>query len=547
MKIALCQLNYKVADFDGNTRKIIDAIKEAKSKGAELAVFSELAICGYPPLDMLENADFLEKCEKAITEISAHCIDIAAIVGTPVINPDPLGKKLYNAARFIENGEVKNTHFKTLMPSYDVFDEYRYFEPNKQFHLTEYRDQRIAVTICEDLWFDQPVENSYTKQKLYTISPMEELKKLSPTIMVNIAASPFSVHHAEARKKVLCDNAKNNNLPLFYVNQIGANTELIFDGGSMMIDSNGNVIAELPYFEEFIEIVDISNTTEKTEIKKLSEIEKIHKSLLLGIRDYFSKTGFKKAVLGLSGGIDSALVLTLAAQALGNENVHALLMPSRYSSDHSLTDAMSLAVNLNVGYDVIPIEPAFRSFEEMLVPAFKGKQADITEENIQARVRGTLLMAYSNKHGHILLNTSNKSEAAVGYGTLYGDMAGGLAVIGDLYKTQVYQLANYLNSHGEIIPRNTIIKPPSAELRPDQKDSDSLPEYDELDKILFAYIEQKMPINEIVEKGFKIEVVEKVIRLVNANEYKRFQTPPILRISSKAFGFGRRMPLVAKY
>ncbi len=547
MKIALCQLNYKIADFEGNSEKIIRAITEAKSHGAELAVFSELAVCGYPPLDMLENADFQEKCENSIKKIKTHCYNIATIVGTPVINPDPLGKKLYNAVKFIENGEVKSVHYKTLMPSYDVFDEYRYFEPNKQFHLAEFKGEKMALTICEDLWFDQPVENSFTRQKLYTVSPMEELKKQLPTLMINVAASPFSFHHAESRKTVLCENAKNNNLPLIYVNQVGANTELIFDGGSMVIDSNGKVVAELPYFGEAIKIIDTENLNIQQSNAELPVIERIYKALILGVRDYFVKTGFSKAVLGLSGGIDSALVLALAAEALGKENVHVLLMPSRYSSQHSLTDALSLAMNLNVSYDVIPIEPAFRSFEEMMVPVFKGKQPDITEENIQARIRGILLMSYSNKFGNILLNTSNKSEAAVGYGTLYGDMAGGLAVIGDVYKTQVYQLANYINSHGEIIPRNTIVKSPSAELRPNQKDSDSLPEYDMLDKILFAYIEQKMPLGKIVELGFNKETVQKVIRMVNTNEYKRFQTPPVLRISSKAFGFGRRMPLVAKY
>lgn len=547
MKIALCQLNFKIADFEGNTQKIIRTIDEVKAKGADIAVFSELAVCGYPPLDMLENADFLEKCERSVKEISEYCRGIGAIVGTPVINPDELGKKLYNAVHFIVDGEVKSTHRKSLMPSYDVFDEYRYFEPNKQFQIAEYKGEKIALTICEDLWFNQPVENSYTKQKLYTVSPMDELMKLSPTLMINVASSPFSFTHSEIRKTVLNENAKKYNLPLVYVNQVGANTELIFDGGSMLIGKDGNICYESPYFEESVHIVDTDKISGESKKTELSQIERIYRSLILGIRDYFSKTGFSKTVLGLSGGIDSALVLVLAAEALGKENVHVLLMPSRYSSQHSLTDALMLASNLNVTYDVVPIEPAFRNMEEMLVPVFKGKKADITEENIQARIRGTLLMAYSNKFGNILLNTSNKSEAAVGYGTLYGDMAGGLSVIGDVYKTQVYQLANYINSHGEIIPRNTLLKPPSAELRPDQKDSDSLPEYDILDKILFAYIEQKMPLEQIVEIGFEKEIVQKVIRLVNSNEYKRFQAPPILRISSKAFGFGRRMPLVAKY
>lgn len=547
MKIAVCQLNFKIADFDGNSEKIIAAINEAKQKGAEIAVFSELSICGYPPLDMLENKDFIDKCDAAIKKISEHCYNIAAIIGTPIINAEEFGKKLFNAAIFIEEGKIKSIHKKSLLPSYDVFDEYRYFEPNKNWETVNFKNETIAITICEDLWENQPVENSYTRQKLYTCSPMDELMKFSPTIMINIASSPFSFNHADTRKTVLCENAKKYNLPLIYVNQIGANTELIFDGGSMAINHSGKVFCELPYFEESVSIIDTDYTENNKVEFNNSQIDKIHKALVLGIKDYFYKTGFKKAVLGLSGGIDSALVLVLAEQALGKENVHALLMPSRYSSQHSVSDALFLASNLGITYDLVSIEAAFSSFETTLSNVFVGKQPDITEENIQARVRGTLLMAYSNKFGNILLNTSNKSEAAVGYGTLYGDMAGGLSVIGDLYKTQVYQLANYINSHGEIIPRNTIIKPPSAELRFDQKDSDSLPEYDVLDKILFAYIEQKTPLEEIVDLGFEKQIVEKVIRLVNSNEYKRFQTPPILRVSSKAFGFGRRMPLVAKY
>ncbi|OFX35855.1 MAG: NAD+ synthase [Bacteroidetes bacterium GWA2_32_17] len=547
MKIALCQLNFKIADFEGNSSKIISAINEAKLKDADLAVFSELAICGYPPLDMLENKDFIDRCIESIKKIAEHCVDIAAIIGIPIINENEFGKKLYNSAVFIEKGKIKSFHNKTLLPSYDVFDEYRYFEPNNKWQIIDYKNEKIALTICEDLWFEQPVENSYTKQKLYTVSPIYELSKFSPSLIINIASSPFSITHSESRKNVLCQNAKQYNLPLVYVNQVGANTELVFDGGSMFINSTGNVFNELKYFEEDFKVIETSSSEKNISEKELSNNEKIYKALILGTSDYFKKTGFKKAVLGLSGGIDSALVLVLAAKALGYQNVHALLMPSRYSSQHSVTDALMLVSKLNVSYDLVSIEPAFSSFESSLIPVFNGKQPDITEENIQARVRGTLLMAYSNKFGNILLNTSNKSEAAVGYGTLYGDMAGGLSVIGDLYKTQVYELSNYINSHGEIIPRNIIIKEPSAELRPNQKDSDSLPDYNILDKILYYYIEQKTPLNEIVEMGFEKQIVEKVIKLVNSNEYKRFQTPPVLRVSSKSFGFGRRMPLVAKY
>lgn len=547
MKIALCQLNFRIADFEGNKRKIINAIADAKSRGADIAVFSELAVCGYPPLDMLENLDFIDNCEKSIDEISGHCVEIAALIGTPVRNENPTGKKLFNAVKFIEGGKVVSVHRKSLLPSYDVFDEYRYFEPNCEFSIIEYKGERIAPTICEDLWYDQPVENSYARQKLYTLSPMNELKKLNPTIIINVSASPFACSHIESRKTVLSENAGNYNLPLIYVNQIGANTELIFDGGSLIISNTGKIAGELPYFEESVKVFDTEGIGKDEIINFMPEVESIYNALILGIKDYFVKTGFTKAVLGLSGGIDSAVVLALAVKALGNENVHALMMPSRYSSAHSMTDALALLQNLNVYYDLVSIEPAFRSYEEMLLPVFRGSEQDITEENIQARVRGTLLMGYSNKFGHILLNTTNKSEASVGYGTLYGDMAGGLSVLGDVYKTQVYQLASYINSQSEIIPRNTLIKPPSAELRPDQKDSDSLPDYKILDKILFAMIEQKLSVDEITGLGFEKDVVLKIKKLLNTFEYKRFQAPPVLRVSSKAFGFGRRMPLVAKY
>ncbi|NCO56344.1 MAG: NAD+ synthase, partial [Bacteroidetes bacterium] len=334
MKIALCQLNFKVADFEGNSSKIISAINEAKLKDADLAVFSELAICGYPPLDMLENKDFIDRCIESIQKIAEHCFEIAAIIGTPIINKNEFGKKLFNSAVFIENGEIKSFHNKSLLPSYDVFDEYRYFEPNNKWQIIKYKNEKIALTICEDLWVEQPVENSYTKQKLYTCSPMNELMKFSPSLIINIASSPFSINHSESRKKVLCENAKQYNIPLLYVNQMGANTELIFDGGSMFINADGKVFNELKYFEEDFKVIETNSSNNNIPEIELSNNEKIYKALILGISDYFKKTGFKKAVLGLSGGIDSALVLVLAAKALGYQNVHALLMPSRYSSQH---------------------------------------------------------------------------------------------------------------------------------------------------------------------------------------------------------------------
>lgn len=551
MRIALAQLNFHIANFEGNVQAIINSIDKARIHGADLIVFSELAICGYPPLDLLELKDFYDKCQIAINTIKSHCDDIAAIVGCPSINPNPLGKKLYNSAFFLYNGNVYAKVNKALLPTYDVFDEYRHFEPCREFNVIEFKGYKIALTICEDLWDDQPTDNPFGKTKLYTTSPMDELSKQSPDFIINIAASPFSYNKDRIKKNIFIEKAVRYHLPLFYVNQVGANTELIFDGGSMVIASNGEVTSELATFKEDFRIYDVDavitgkNNIETTVHKE--DIEKIHDALVLGIRDYFHKSGFVKATLGLSGGIDSAVTLVLATKALGSQNMRVLLMPSQYSSDHSIKDAVDLAEKLGVRYDIMPIHDICNQYEKVFRPLFAGLSNDITEENIQARARGIMLMALSNKFGHIVLNTSNKSEAAVGYGTLYGDMNGGLSVLGDVYKTRVYELARYINKNEEIIPVNSITKPPSAELRPDQKDSDSLPEYDILDQILHHYIEDQLSSNEIAEMGLEKELVDKVIKMVNRNEYKRFQTPPILRISSKAFGIGRRVPIVAKY
>nr|MDA3928835.1 NAD+ synthase [Prolixibacteraceae bacterium] len=400
---------------------------------------------------------------------------------------------------------------------------------------------------CEDLWDDQPLNNSFSKSKLYITSPLEKLKKYNPDLVINIAASPFSFDQEGNRKGIMLKNAKEYNLPIVYVNQVGAQTELIFDGGSMVINNDGNVEQELAYFKEDFRIVDIDDFPEKNIQKHFPTIEKIHDALVCGIKDYFGKIGFKSATLGLSGGIDSAVVAVLAARALGPENVRVLLMPSKYSSGHSITDAEDLANNLGIQYQTVNIQDMVDDFEKSLSPIFGELPIDVTEENIQARTRGVLVMAISNKFGNILLNTTNKSESSVGYGTLYGDMNGGLSVLGDVYKLDVFKLARFMNKDSEVIPENTIVKPPSAELRPDQKDTDSLPDYEILDAILYKYIELNQSPNEIIEQGFEKAIVQRVIRLVNMNEYKRFQAPPILRISSKAFGFGRKMPLVARY
>ncbi|HAM98030.1 MAG TPA: NAD+ synthase [Marinilabiliales bacterium] len=551
MKIALAQLNYHVGNFDLNNQKMAEALVQAEKQGAELVIFSELSVCGYPPHDMLEQHDFIIRCNETVKQLAARCINVAAIVGVPTINPASKGKKLFNSACLLANGQIMAIRNKTLLPTYDIFDEYRYFEPNETFELLEWKGEKIALTICEDLWDKQPSAYISAKGALYKRSPMSGLAKLNPDYIINIAASPYSYNQGKVRIQVLKENAERYQLPVIYVNQTGGNTELIFDGDSMVLDAQGNVVAHCGVFNENLIFVDTQALMQqkyKPELLEPSDyIAQIHEALVVGIRDYFGKMHFKKATLGLSGGIDSAVTLVLAAEALGGENLRVLLMPSKYSSDHSINDAVDLAENLHISYEIVPIQPIVDTFEQAMGPLFKGLPADVTEENIQARVRGTLLMALSNKFGHILLNTSNKSEAAVGYGTLYGDMNGGLSVLGDVYKTDVFKLAHYMNRDKEIIPVNTILKPPSAELRPNQKDSDSLPEYDLLDAILFQYIEQKLSASEIIALGYPPQVVEKVLRLVNINEYKRFQAPPILRISSKAFGFGRRMPLVARY
>ena len=550
MKIAWAQLNFHIGNFDANANKIIEQIQLAKSSSADLIVFPELSLCGYPPLDFLESNHFIEECIKSIALIAIHCDGIAAIIGAPAINKNETGKRLYNAAYFIENKRVAKIIKKTLLPNYDVFDEYRYFEPNNIFEIIEFKGHKIALTICEDLWDEQ--DETFTPlnhAKMYTISPMQELMKLHPDCIINIAASPFSFIQNQTRIKVLQRNAVKYNLPLLYVNHCGAQTELVFDGGSTLINKNGKVIAAAPFFKEDFKIVDLFDNSIDAFSAPInpSKNELIYNALICGIRDYFEKQNFTKAILGLSGGIDSALTLALAADALGKDNVMAVLLPSGFSSDHSINDAIALVNNLGCKHQILPIEDNFQSVLNTLAPSFEGTNFGLAEENIQARLRGVLLMAMSNKFGYILLNTSNKSEMAVGYGTLYGDMCGGLAVIGDVYKTEVYQLCQYINKDKEIIPLNTITKAPSAELRPNQKDSDSLPEYDILDKVLFQYIENKQSVEEICALGYDQSLVKRIINLVNKNEYKRKQAAPVIKVSPKAFGMGRRMPIVANY
>ncbi|MFT6807589.1 MAG: NAD+ synthase (glutamine-hydrolyzing) [Saprospiraceae bacterium] len=543
MKIALAQLNYLIGDFSGNVAKIIEYISIARDQEADIICFGELAVCGYPPRDFLEFKDFITLAQQSINEIRLASEGIAVVVGAPTVNPIAEGKDLFNSVYFIADQEILHVQHKALLPTYDIFDEYRYFEPSSDFQIVNYKGQKIALTVCEDIW------NIGNENPLYVTCPLDHLIQQKPDFVINVSASPFSFNHANARLDMLRANAERYKIPLFYVNHVGAQTEIIFDGGSVVMAANGMVHDEMDYFSEGMkcyELDKVKDTATNSEQPK-DKIALIHDALVLGVQDYFGKLGFKKCVLGLSGGIDSAVTTVIAARALGPQNVRVLLMPSEFSSDHSVDDSIKLSDNLGIEYDIIKIKEVYDEYRLTLKPLFGDLPFNIAEENLQARVRGMLLMAVSNKFGHIVLNTSNKSEAAVGYGTLYGDMCGGLSVIGDLYKMEVYALANFMNKDGEVLPQHIITKPPSAELRPNQKDSDSLPDYDILDQVLKLYIEKRKGPVEIIALGFDPALVKRILRLVNINEFKRYQTAPALRVSSKAFGMGRRMPIVGKY
>lgn len=543
MRIALAQLNYHIGNFEGNLQKMLSAVEKAKALQADLVCFSELAVTGYPPRDFLEFRDFVSMAEETIQTLAKASKEIGIIVGSPTVNPVIEGKDLYNTAYFLYEGKVQQMQHKSLLPTYDVFDEYRYFEPATEHHVISFKGKKIALTICEDIW------NIGNENPMYTICPLDEMEQEDPDFIVNISASPFDYLQADERESVIRANVERYGKPLFYINHCGAQTELIFDGGSVVMSPDGKVFDEMPFFIEDLRVYDLDEVIRGGKVRRQErgKIKLIYDALVLGLGDYFRKLGFKKAILGLSGGIDSALTAAIAADALGAENVFGLLLPSQFSSEHSLSDAKLLAKNLGINTTTIPIEDIYHKIDKALEPGFGNLPFDVTEENIQARIRAILLMAYSNKFGYILLNTSNKSEMAVGYGTLYGDLAGGLSVIGDVYKTDVYKLAAHVNRERTIIPENTIRKPPSAELRPDQKDSDSLPPYAVLDPILYQYIEERKGPKEIIDKGFDEDVVRKALRLVNINEFKRHQTAPVLRISPKAFGMGRRVPIVGKY
>lgn len=558
MKIFLAQQNYHIGNFKYNILKISEAIEIAKKKGADLIVFSELSICGYRPADFLYYEEFIKSCNEALEEIAKKAHGIAVLVGVPVKNETLNGKDLYNAACFIEDGIVKNTIKKTCLPTYDIFDEDRYFEPATSWELVNFKGKKIAVTICEDIW-------NLGENPLYKNCPMDMLFKDSPDLIINLSASPFDYTHSEDRMATIKANVLKYNIPLFYCNCVGSQTEVVFDGNSMVFDKYANLCGSLKSFEEDLqgftfnddgniegEILESYNNIPDNQLDPVKfdenlNVPQIYNALVLGIRDYFLKMGFKKAILGSSGGIDSAVTLALACEALGAENVTAILLPSQYSTSHSVSDAEKLSLNLKNEYHTLPIEKVYNALLDTLSPLYKNLPFNVAEENLQSRSRGNLLMGIANKFNLILLNTSNKSELATGYGTLYGDMAGGIAVLGDCYKTQVYELAKYINRNSEIIPQNIINKPPSAELRPDQKDIDSLPPYEILDSILYQYLEKFKGVKEIVAMGFEKEIVERILLMVNRNEYKRNQFCPVIRVSSKAFGIGRRMPIVANY
>ena len=558
MKIFLAQQNYHVGNFESNTNKIIQAINEAKAKGGDLILFSEMSICGYPARDFVEFNDFINKCYASIDLIKEHTDTIGVLIGSPARNTMHKGKSLFNAAFFLYEKEIKAEIHKTLLPTYDVFDEYRYFEPSFDWQVVPFKGKRLAITICEDIW-------NLGDNPLYRICPMDKLMEQQPDIMLNISASPFDYTHDEDRKSVIKANVLKYKLPMFYCNAVGSQTEVVFDGASLIFDKHANLYKALPMFEEALESVvlkddgsidaPIIEPASRVPDKELNpatlepelNIAQVYDALLLGIRDYFSKMGFTKAILGSSGGIDSAVTLAIACEALGKENVRAILMPSPYSTGHSVDDAVQLSKNLNNPYDILRIDDVYNSFLTTLAPVFNNLPFSLAEENIQSRSRGNLLMAIANKFGYILLNTSNKSELATGYGTLYGDMAGGLSVLGDCYKLQVYALARYINRSKEIIPNSIINKAPSAELRPNQKDSDSLPDYAVLDQVLYQYIERRLGPVEIKAQGFDTALVDRTLKMVNTNEYKRNQFCPIIRISPKAFGVGRRVPIVGKY
>jgi NAD+ synthetase len=544
VKIALAQINPTVGDFTGNLEKIVAVSRRAAAQGARLTVFSELVICGYPPADFLEKPSFLARCRTAVDELAAATRELptAVLAGVALPAEGGTGKPAVNAAVLLDQGRLLLEQHKQLLPFYDVFDEQRYFAPSRAQQVVELDGVRLAVTICEDAWNDK----NFWPRPLYTVDPMKELMRERPAVHINLSSSPFWHGKRAIRREMLAAIARRDGVPVLMSNQVGGNDSLIFDGSSLALNGRGELIAQAASFEEDLVIVDPFDAA-AVPAPEEDDTAAAYRALVLGTRDYVRKCGFRKILVGLSGGIDSALVAAIAKDALGAENVIAVGMPSPYSSSGSIDDSRRLAANLGIRYDVIGISGLFGEFTRALEPMFAGMKPDTTEENIQSRTRGVLLMALSNKYSALVLTTGNKSEMAVGYCTLYGDMVGALAVIGDLVKTRVYAICRWLNRDGEVIPPAILDKPPSAELRPDQKDTDSLPPYEVLDPILEAYVERyETPERIAREHGFPLELVQQVVRLVERSEYKRQQAAPVLKVTSKSFGMGRRFPIAVK-
>ncbi len=543
MKIGLAQINPTVGDIRANSVRIKEFVVRAGDLGVDLVVFSELSLIGYPPKDLLLKPQFINDNIKALDDIAGACKGIAALVGYAAWQPATTGKELHNAAALLANGETKAAYYKQLLPTYDVFDELRYFAPAPSQQIIELNGKRLGLTICEDIW----QRREHCDRSLYKSNPFMKLAEKDVDLIINMSASPFVIDKHKFRKDLFSSQCRQCNVPLAYVNQVGGNDELVFDGASCFIDAVGETVAQARDFAEDLLIIDLDEFSSTRKEPVVGGIASVHDALTLGLKDYVAKCNFKSVVLGLSGGIDSAVTAALAVKALGADYVKGVAMPSRYSSAGSVTDAEALARNLGMEIISIPVEPAHKAMEEMLADCFAGLEPDITEENIQARTRGNILMSLSNKFGHLLLTTGNKSELAVGYCTMYGDMCGGLAVISDVPKIMVYDLAKYINRDQELIPINTITKPPSAELRPDQTDQDSLPPYEQLDDILYRYVEQEESVSDIIAVGYDRDTVTRIVRLVDRNEYKRKQAAPGLKVTSRAFGFGRRMPIAQNY
>jgi len=546
MRILIAQINPVVGDVDGNLNRILKTIHENLKDKPELIVFPELSITGYPPRDLLERKWLINRAETALDRLCCETAELncGILVGLPLFSGLSAGNGLYNSAVLIDGGKVIFTQHKQLLPTYDVFDEDRYFDSSSVSDVVSFRDEVLGISICEDAWNDPGL----FCHRIYTKDPIKELADKGATLMINLSASPYQVGKDNLRRDLIRNHARNYTVPFIFVNQVGGNDELIFDGRSMFVGSNGKVVQEMPAFIQSSSIVDTTTTTSE-DVTHISEAATdIFQALVLGVRDYVGKCGFRKVLIGLSGGIDSAMVAAIAVEALGNENVTGMTMPGPFSSGGSVKDSLILAENLGIKCHVITITDIYENFIQTLEPLFKGTVFGVAEENIQARVRGNLLMAQSNKTGALVLTTGNKSEMAVGYCTLYGDMSGGLSVLSDVPKTWVYKLAKYFNhlKGSDVIPVNTIEKPPSAELRPDQKDQDSLPPYPVLDSILSYYVDEGLPFSEIAEKGYDEQTVRWIIKAVERNEYKRRQAAPGLKVTSKAFGVGRRMPVAAK-